>query len=327
MTHELMSMTTDRSVGAPRSVLVVGGGFLGTHVARGFVRRGVATTVLSRRPPKDGAAARVAGASVVVGDANDIETLRNAAADVEHVVWAAGGLMPAESNERPVDDVVATLPPLLLTLDLLATRGGGSLTFLSSGGTVYGNPTVLPVPEHHLPRPLSSHGVGKVASELYLSLYAEVYGLDTLALRCSNVYGEGQQTHRSQGVVATALACVVQGEPVPLFDDGNAVRDFIHVDDVVDVVCTLAGRKDRPAVVNVGSGIGTSVRTLLEIIADVTGRPVKTTPRPSRPGDVRSVVLDVTLLRSLMAFIPQSLPEGLLRTWYGVEGVNQLAQQ
>jgi len=316
-----------RTVGAPRSVLVVGAGFLGANIARGFVRRGVATTVLSRNARRDPTAARVAGASTVAGDANDLETLRAALADSEHVVWAAGGLMPAESNERPVDDVIATLPPLLLMLNLLAVRGDGALTFLSSGGTVYGNPTVLPVPEHHLHQPLSSHGVGKVASELYLSLYAQVHGVDTMALRCANVYGEGQQPHRSQGVVATALACVARGEPVPLFDEGSAIRDFIHVDDVVEVVCTLAGRLNRPTAVNVGSGIGTSVASLLEIIAEVTGRPVITTPRPTRLGDVRSVVLDITLLRSLMAFTPLSLPEGLARTWYGFEGASQLTAQ
>jgi UDP-glucose 4-epimerase len=146
-------------------------------------------------------------------------------------------------------------------------------------------------------------------------------------LRCSNVYGEGQQPHRSQGVVATALASVVRGEPIPLFDNGNAVRDFIHVDDVVNVVCTLAGRNDRPAVLNVGSGVGTSVRDLLAIIADVTGLAVQALPKPARPGDVRRVVLDITLLQSLMAFAPFTLSEGIARTWFGVEGAGQLAQQ
>lgn len=164
-------MTSGRSIGVPRRVLVIGGGFLGTHLTRGFVCRGATTTLLTRRPLRGSAATRVTGASLVIGDAAHEDALQEALADAEHVVWAAGGLMPAESNERPVDDVVATLSPLLRLLDALVARGGtASVSFLSSGGTVYGDPTVLPVPEHHLPQPLSSHGVSKVACEMYLSM-------------------------------------------------------------------------------------------------------------------------------------------------------------
>jgi UDP-glucose 4-epimerase len=263
----------------------------------------------------------------VLGDAVTEDVLHDVVADVEHVVWAAGGLMPAESNERPVDDVVATLPPFLRLLDALVGRGSSaSVSLLSSGGTVYGDPTVLPVPEHHLPQPLSSHGVSKVACEMYLSMYRELYGLDTVALRCANVYGEGQVPYRSQGVVATALECARTQESIPLVDDGLAVRDFIYVDDLVDVVCTLAARKDRPTTVNVGSGVGTSVRELLALLEQVTGRRITTHPVPSRPGDVRTVVLDITLLRSLMAFEPVPLEEGLARLWRETEGAQQLAQ-
>jgi UDP-glucose 4-epimerase len=322
-----MSRATGRAVGMPRSVAVIGAGFLGTHLVRGFVRRGADVTLLSRRPLTGGAAQRAAGAEVVIGDAADAGTLHTVLGDVEHVVWAAGGLMPAESNQRPVEDVLATLPPLLLALDRLVARGGGALTLISSGGTVYGNPTIVPVPEHHVTQPLSSHGVGKVASELYLALYHDVYGLDTQALRVANVYGEGQRANRSQGVIATAVDRLRRREPFPLVANGNAVRDFIHVDDMVDVTCTLAGRPDRPIVVNVGSGVGTSIRTVLDVLADVSGRRIETVPLPARPGDVRSVVLDITLLRSLMAFEPVSLVDGLGALWRGLEGAEQLSGQ
>lgn len=310
-------MTLGNTVGVPRRVLVVGAGFLGTHITHGFVHRGAATTLLARRPVTGDAARRVAGARIAFGDATDQDDLRRALGDADHVVWAAGGLMPADSSERPVDDVRLALPPLLGMLELLVARGGGSITLISSGGTVYGNPTVIPVPEHHLPQPLSAHAVTKVASELYLSVYREVHGLETLALRCANVYGEGQVPHRSQGVVATAFASAATGAEMPLVDGGRAVRDFVYVDDVVDVVCTLAARKACPAIVNVGSGVGTSVTALLALVQEVTGRPVATTPVPARPGDVNAVVLDVTLLRSLMAFEPISLPEGLDHLWRG----------
>jgi UDP-glucose 4-epimerase len=301
-------------IGVPEGVLIVGGGFIGSHVARGFVGRGVPTTVVTRRQPDRSARERLSGARLVVADAGDTGAMRALLDPAEHVVWCTGGLLPAESNDNAVEDVSITLPPLLATLDVMVASGGRSLTFLSSGGTVYGNPTVLPVPEHHALRPLTSHGIMKVAAELYLHLYRELHGLRTVALRCANVYGDGQLPNRSQGIVATALHRISRGEPVPVFGDGSVVRDYIHVDDVANVVATLAGRAEVPAAVNVGTGVGTTVQDLLGIVGEVTGRPARTERRAARPGDVQAVVLDITLLRSLLAFEPIGLREGLART-------------
>jgi UDP-glucose 4-epimerase len=314
--EQLTPRSRSRSnVGVPRSVVVVGGGFIGSHVARGFVIQGVPTTVVTRKEPKGVTAERLSGSRLVVADAGDTEAMRPVVDLADHIVWCAGGLLPAESNERPGDDLVSALLPLLRTLDLLTARGEGSLTLISSGGTVYGNPAVLPVPEHCLPRPLTSHGITKVSCELYLSLYRDLHGFRTLALRCGNVYGEGQLPNRSQGLVANALNRALHGEPILVFGDGGAVRDYIHVDDVVDVVCTLAGRLDAPEVVNVGTGLGTTVTELLMLVERVTRRHLVLERRPSRAGDVRAVVLDTTLLQSLMVFAPLPLEDGLAHTW------------
>jgi UDP-glucose 4-epimerase len=324
--HPSTDIKLTSTIRAPRRALVVGAGFIGTHVARGFVRRGVHTTLLARRRPAGASAARVEGAELVLGDAIELAALESVLDGIDHVAWCAGGLMPAESNERPVQDVGTTLPPLLGMLEALEARGSDcSLSFLSSGGTVYGNPSVLPVPEHHSLHPVSSHGVTKVAAELYLSMYRELYGLRTVALRCGNVYGAGQQANRSQGIVANALHRVLHGEVTPMYGDGGAVRDYVYVDDVVDVVCTLAGRADIPPVLNVGTAHGTSIAELLSIIGDVTGLPVRTEVLPARPGDVSAITLDITLLRSLMAYEPVQLADGIARTWADLVGDEQAA--
>jgi UDP-glucose 4-epimerase len=305
---------------APTAVLVVGGGFLGSHIARGLVRHGAPTTVLTRTMPEPQTQARLGASRLVLGDASDLKRVEEVTRNVGCVVWCAGGLLPAESNQRPIDDALAQLKPLLVMLDRLAHLEGTRIMLISSGGTVYGNPSVLPVPEDYLPRPLTSHGVTRLAAEHYLGLYQRVYCVPAVALRCGNVYGEGQRSDRSQGVVAATFARVQRGLPIPVFGDGSTVRDYIHIDDVVDVVIQLLEQPDLPDVVNVGSGVGTPLRELLALIETVTERPIAIERYPARPGDVGTVVLDIALLKSLIRFEPTLLREGLLRTWRGISG-------
>jgi hypothetical protein len=107
---------------------------------------------------------------------------------------------------------------------------------------VYGNPSILPVPETHQTHPITSYGVHKAAAEHYLNLYDSVYGVPSIVLRCSNVYGEGQQADRSQGIGATALVHAAEDRPVTIFGDGSGIRGFIYIDDVVNVVFAMAER-------------------------------------------------------------------------------------
>ncbi len=319
-------MLARHGVGRPRAVLVVGAGFIGSHVARGFVLRGIPTMVLTRTQPIGSTAALIAGARVVVADVRDPVVFDRSLEDVDRVVWCAGGLPPYDSNMRPIEDVGSSLLPLLSALRCIASRGDVETIFLSSGGTVYGSPSVLPVPEHHHTQPITSHGISKLAAEHYLGLYSELYGVRGLILRCANVYGPGQPSDRSQGLVATVLARAARNEPVVVFGDGTAVRDFVHVDDVVHVICTLAGRPSGPRVVNVGTGVGTSVDQLLDTVRSVTGRPIAAEYAPARRGDVHQIVLNIELLRSLLAFDPLPLAEGVERTLIAETEAAQLAR-
>jgi UDP-glucose 4-epimerase len=299
---------------------VVGGGFLGSHIAGDLAVRGHPTTVLTRSSPSPATEARIGSAELQIGDARDPATMTAVLEHADQVVWCAGGLLPAESNEHPAADLTSAVLPLLTTLEVLRRHPGVGITFFSSGGTVYGNPQTLPVPESHPTQPLTSHGVTKVAAEQYLSLYADVYGVPPLVLRCGNVYGEGQPADRSQGLIAAALECTRRDRPLTVYGDGSPVRDFVAIDDVVEVVAGLLGRQDVPRVINVGSGRGTSVANVLALVEAVTGRSLQLEWQPARPGDVRRVVLDITrLLSALPDFAPTPLADGVAKTWSQVE--------
>ena len=296
-------------------MLVVGAGFLGAHIVEAFVRTGVPVRVLTRRPLDGARGDRVAGARLILGDANDGLLIGRALAGVGTVVFSAGGLRPAESELDPLGDLRITIPPLLTVLDALREQPGPALVYLSSGGTIYGEPDLVPVPESAPLRPTGSYDTLKVTAERYLELYRRRLGVRSVALRCANAYGEDQPSHRSQGVVASVVDAALSGRALPVYGDGRATRDYVHVSDVAEAVVGVARLLEQaevPPALNVGSGIGTSIHELIAVVEEVVG-PVRVEDHPARLCDVARVVLDIAALRRVMRFDPIELREGITR--------------
>lgn len=299
-------------------VLVVGSGFIGTAAAMGLARRRARVTVLSRRPNDLRLPAEV---RVIEGDATDARCVDAAVREADAVLYCAGAARPAESDLDPLRDLQETVPPVLTVLEALR-RTGGRLLVVSSGGAVYGEPSVLPVPETHPVEPVSAYGILKATVERFTQLYRSQHGVDATALRCSNVYGPGQVPFASQGVIASLLACAASGQPFTCFGDGTAVRDYIHVHDVVEIVDLLLRRPSLPPVVNIGTGVGTTLHELIRLVEVTTGRSLNLVEGPQRPSDLHSVVLDITRLRRLVEASPRSVGTGIADTW---EQVRRLA--
>jgi UDP-glucose 4-epimerase len=200
-------------------------------------------------------------------------------------------------------------------LDQLRGRPGVAFTFISSGGTVYGDPATIPTPEDHPTRPTSSYGRIRVECEEAIERACRDHGLAARILRCATVYGEHQQPDRGQGAVSTFLRRVEESEPVVLFGDPGNARDYVYAGDVARVVAALIGRADGPRVVNVGSGVGTSLDELVALVEAQVGRTANVARRPSRPFDVHRSILNITRLQELMEFSPTPLEEGVRRTY------------
>lgn len=300
--------------GTGRRVLVIGCGFIGERLVTELVDAGYPTVVLTRSPPDARKRERIRGADLLVGDAATEHFLSRALDGVEHVVYTAGGLLPAESNLNPELDLTLSLPPLIATLDALREREGVGLTMLSSGGTVYGRPRYLPVDEGHPTDPISSYGIVRLASEKYVAMYSERYQVPAQILRCSNVYGENQPVDRGQGTVPTFLQRVLADEPITVFGDGSIVRDYVYIGDLASVVLRLLALPSEPRLLNVGSGAGTSLNQLIQLVGDVTDKRVLVDRRDVRPFDVHEIVLDISRLRSLIDFEPTPLEDGTRRT-------------
>ncbi|MDX6719414.1 MAG: UDP-glucose 4-epimerase [Solirubrobacteraceae bacterium] len=293
---------------------MIGAGFIGGHVAKGLLDAGYETTVVNRSPLSERKERLLKDARVAILDASARALLEPQLADVDHVVYCAGGLMPAESNVDPVTDAALSLPPLLHVLSLLQERPTIGLTFLSSGGTVYGPSARQFIDESHPTEPVTSYGVMKLASEKYVLMHRRMDGAPARVLRCANVYGPHQPATRSQGAVAVFIDRILRGKPVPLYGDGAIVRDFVYVGDVVDVILRALEEGEGSATLNVGSGAGASLAEVIALIERISGLRAVIEQLPARSFDVQRVVLDIARAGSELGFAPMTLEQGLRRT-------------
>jgi UDP-glucose 4-epimerase len=298
---------------------VLGGtGLIGAEVARRALEEGASVTVLARNAPDPGCARLLDGARVVVGDATDRAALCEAMDGAAHVVDALGVPHPAASAEAPGAQDSSELPILDHVLAELRRRPGVGLSFVSSGGAVYGDAAHLPVTESTPCHPCSPYGVTKVAAERRVLLAADDQGLTARVLRVGNAYGARQRHDTGQGLVATMLHAARTAAPVRIFGDGTATRDYVDARDVADAVVRLAVLRRGPRVVNVGTGHGHQVRDVQAEVERLTGARLEVWRAPARPSDVAAVVLDTTRLRVMVGWRPRSLRKGLEEAWRSV---------
>ncbi|HET7417582.1 MAG TPA: NAD-dependent epimerase/dehydratase family protein [Solirubrobacterales bacterium] len=297
-----------------RKILVIGCGFIGTNVVAELVAAHRAPTVLTRSRPRAAVAEAIAGAEVHVGDATDAAALSGALEGVGHVVFSAGGLLPAASENNPELDARLTLGPVRAVLEALAARPGVALTYLSSGGTVYGEPASVPVSEEAPTEAFGAYGQLHLAAEAAVLEHGERYQTPVRILRCSTVYGPHQTPDRGQGVVVTFLHRIKSGIPVEIFGDGGTERDYIYVGDVARVIVDLLDKRGGPTVLNLGAGEGTTLSEVLALSEAEVGIPAVVVRHPQRGFEVRRIVLDISRLQGLIGFQPMPLRDGIART-------------
>jgi UDP-glucose 4-epimerase len=308
------------------AVTVFGGtGFLGRPVVRALAAAGADVRVVARRRTTDGGRPAPQGVSWVVGDAADPATVSAAADGADWLIYAVGCPPPARSG-RPRAGAVDANRGLETILHYLRSHPEAGLTFLSSGGAVYGDADDgEQAVEGHVCRPRSHYGWAKLEGESAVRRHRERYGNPAMVLRIGNAYGPGQTAANGQGVVAALLQAALQGEPVNLVGDGSSMRDYVYLDDVVRAVLELRPGTGPVGCVNVGTGVGTSVVGLLALVEAVTGCELGIRRWPERPTDVRRIVLDTSLLRSVIEWRPVPLAEGLERSWRHLVGARLAA--
>jgi UDP-glucose 4-epimerase len=305
-----------------RRILVTGGaGFIASHVADAYLEAGhdvwIVDDLSSGRTENIPADAEFV--EMDVRDPGIRDLFREVRFDL--VNHHAAQIDVRVSVTDPARDASINLLGLLNLTEAAIEVGTQRVVFVSSGGVVYGEPEQIPTPETAPKLPLSPYGVTKLGGEFYLNYYRKIRGLEYVALRYSNVFGPRQDPHGEAGVVAIFCNRLLAGQALTVFGDGEQTRDYVYVKDVVSANM-LASEVDMgdgegldSRAFNVGTGVGTSVVRLAEVLEGIAGSAPERKHEAARPGELRHSTLDASLIRSRGWAPAFTLEQGLRQTF------------
>lgn len=288
--------------------LVLGGrGFIGSHLVDTLLQQGYFVRCFDRPHvvPLGDTHLSNPNFELYEGDFASEADIAAALVDCDVCYHLVSTTLPKSSNTDPVFDIQSNLLGTVHLLTHAVKSGLQKIIFASSGGTVYGELTQVPIPETHPTDPVCSYGITKLAIEKYLGLFHRLHGLDYTVLRLANPFGEGQRTHANQGAVAVFLGKVLRGEPIEIWGDGSIVRDYVYVADVVNALMLCIKESSEERVFNIGSGCGRSLNDVLDAIEKVTGRSSERRYVLGRTFDVPVSVLDIDRARKSLDWSPQ----------------------
>jgi len=314
-----------------RPVLVTGGaGFVGSHLCDRLLAEGhrvVAVDDLATGREVNLADAFEHGEGFTFTEM-DVRTQRllevftRHRPDVVMHLAAQAGVRP--SLEDPDHDASVNVMGTLNVLRCASAVGARKVVYAASGGTLYGEPASVPVRESAADgaHPESPYGISKKVVLEYLSFYSRQRGLDFTALALGNVYGPRQDPTGEAGVIAIFASSMLAGEAPTIFGDGEQTRDYVYVGDTVEA---FAAAMDRASgeIVNIGTGLETSVNALHAMLAEIVGSPSEPAYGPQPEGELRRIALDNSLAASVLGWSPRTdLSSGLARTVEHLRGLH-----
>jgi UDP-glucose 4-epimerase len=306
-----------------RPVLVTGGaGFIGSHLCDRLLAEGhgvvaVDDLATGRRENLQDASAHGGSFTFVEMDVREgglLEVFTRHRPEVVMHLAAQSGVRP--SLEDPDHDAGVNIMGTLNVLRCASAVGSRKVVYAASGGTVYGEPTSLPVGEASAAgsHPESPYGISKKVVLDYLSFYSRQRGLDFTALALGNVYGPRQDPTGEAGVIAIFGSSMLAGDTPTIFGDGEQTRDYVYVEDTVTAFVAAMDRASG-AMINIGTGLETSVNALHAMLADILGTRSAAEYGPQPEGELRKIALDNALAASVLGWKPETdLRSGLERT-------------
>jgi UDP-glucose 4-epimerase len=304
-----------------RSLVTGGAGFIGSNLVDALLDAGDEVLVVDdmssgREVNLESALER--GAALERRDIRDAAGLLDSlsAFGPERVFHLAAQIDVRVSIEAPALDAEVNVIGTINVLEAARQSGARRLVFASTGGAIYGETQTLPTSEAEEPLPMAGYGQSKFCAERYLGLYERLYGLSTMALRFSNVYGPRQDPSGEAGVIAIFCGCFRDGRAPTIYGDGTQTRDYLYVGDLVSALVT-AGDSQAGGVLNAGTKQETSVLELVRLLGEIHGDGAPE-PRfaPPRLGEVDRSCLDATRAQAVLGWeATTDIAVGLRRTY------------
>ncbi len=296
--------------------LITGGaGFLGAALANALARRGHVVRVIDDVSAGDPSQLDPS-VHFTRGDVNDVPKLWSLLQGVDCVYHLAARVSVPESILYPREYNATNVGGTVSLLQAVRDAGVRRLVFASSGA-VYGEQPEEHACEDAIPNPSSPYAVSKLAAEYYVNTIGALWGIETVILRVFNAYGPGQQFRPSHPpVVPAVVRQALGGGSIVIHGSGQQQRDFVYVDDVVNALMAAATAPNiNRLIINVGSGIPTSVNELVQTVGRVLGKQLTPLHVTSESGGVTRLCADLRRAKERLGYVPQvSLEEGIRRT-------------
>lgn len=289
-------------------------GFIGAALAKRLVEKGNKVVVIDNL--STGFKENIPdGCISIIGHTHDIKTIEKLSPyhfdAIFHIAGQSGGIT---SFDDPVYDLNSNVASTLLLLDFAKKTGCNTFVYASSM-SVYGDENPCPVFESADKKPKTFYAVGKLASEGYLKMYSDIFGIKTTALRFNNVYGPGQNmANLRQGMVSIFLAQALTNKHVHVMGDKNRFRDFVFIDDVVNACVMSAISKESSLfnVYNVATNTRTTVEELLKTMQSLLPFEFTVEYKGATPGDQFGIYCDYSLINKNIGWSPKyNLEQGL----------------
>src|SRR5947209_707166 len=289
--------------------------FIGRNAVRSLRRDGINVIAFGRQFPDD--FFRFVGGDVdtrIIDFNNELEVLA-AVQNVSQVIQLINTSNPAAGNKRVVSDLHHNVLPHVQFIQSCIESAVKNFIFISSGGAVYGDASVTPIPETHPTEPLNSYALAKRVVEQYLPMLTRGTEMRYTVLRLANPYGPGQLNLKGQGLIPTILQCHEAGSPLSIFGDGQVQRDYVYIDDVAEAIKAALSHDCGQEILNIGSGQGRTIFEVVEAIESLLGVTISKSFVPGRATDPARNVLDISKAKSVLGWEPKtSFADGIRRT-------------
>lgn len=298
-----------------KALLVGGNGFLGYSVLKELSRHEIRVRSIDQAMPEKNYA--INGVEYLSGDVYDRNVFIKALEDVDIVYYFISTTFPNTSDTNLQNEIEKSLKTLDYILDTMAKYNVRQFVYPSSGGAIYGDKNDQSAVETDVLAPKTAYGVGKQMSEDIIKFYYESHGISSYIFRIGNVYGSSRFRDKPQGVIDVFIQNAISGKQITVWGNAeSAVRDYIYIEDVAKaIVCASKRKKDGVSVYNIGSGIGTSVKDIIEMIEEQLDRKLDVEYKSELSSGISRIVLSSEKIKQEIGWEPtMDIRNGIAKT-------------